>query len=159
MLSDAEDPLINRLAKRLWKRDLPKCTDIREELVAELNFSPNLPPKEHGVLLRKIDRVCMQAAEKLTQWSKDNSKDEPRILTDLGSRNCYSKFQDSKGPLNQIRIRKGNKVSDIVEKSALIRGQETFHFLRAYFDENDHEARKIVQSIKQDILKGDTDVD
>lgn len=159
MLIEAENDVIKTLAKRLQERNLPKCIDIREELVSKFNLHPNTPSEDRKKLLAKIKRICEELVEKYTEWSDGNLKNEPRIFIDIGSRNCYKQSQDSNGPLNQIRIRKGTDIIDIFESSSVVRGQETFHVFRVYTDENDQDAKDMIKLIKEDVVKKDREND
>jgi uncharacterized protein len=159
MLVDAADSAIQKLASRLRERRLLKCIDIREQLVSELGIVPKVPEDVRARRLKKLERIALGIEERLVEWSEENSKDEPRIVIDRASRDCYKKFQDSKGPLNQIRIRIGNEVLDMAESSRVVGDVESFELFRAYTDDMDEDAKEMVRSTKKDVTEGDSDAD
>ncbi len=157
MLVDAADPTVQKLARRLRERRLYKCIDVREYLVSKLGIAPKMPENERVPRLKKLERIVLRTEERLVEWSLKNSKDEPRILIDRTSRDCYKKFQDSKGPLNQIRIRIGNKIFDMAESSRVVGAVESFKIFRVYVDDMDEDAKKMVDSIKKEVVDGEKD--
>jgi hypothetical protein len=70
---------------------------------------------------------------------------------DRAVRDPYKRFEESKGPLNQIHIRLGgDKIFDVAECSSVIGGIETFELFRAYV--TDAEAKSAVEKIVREEL-------
>lgn len=86
--------------------------------------------------------------EKLIGWSSERSNGFPRIITDRAIRDPYKRFQESKGPLNQILIRTASdEIVDVAEFSPVVAAIESFELFRAYVDGNDDEARVAIDGI------------
>lgn len=148
MLREASDPQIAELASRLNDRRLPKCIDIYQMLISA--FAPEHAQTVEGrqELRRRVKRAVASIDEKLSGWSDERPSSTPRILVDKAERAPYRSFQDSKGPLNQIRIRvEDGSIVDVAESSRVVASIETFELFRAYCDESDAEARRAVITI------------
>ena len=101
MLADAADGRVRDCAGRLQYRKLPKCVDVRRQLITALGLGKVTDPKERTELEKKLDRLIVSIESKLNKWAEKNSTDEvPRILTDRATRDPYKRFEESKGPLN-----------------------------------------------------------
>lgn len=158
MLIDAPDPLIRDLATRLRDRRLPKCIDIHQRLVSAIAPEHATTGEDREARRKRLKRAISSIEERLQAWSNEKSDAAPRILTDSAARAPYKSFQDSKGPLNQIRIRVGgDRILDMAESSRVVAGIETFELFRAYFDDADPEARKVVNNIVEEELRSDGD--
>ncbi|HRI92082.1 MAG TPA: HD domain-containing protein [Accumulibacter sp.] len=158
MLDEAPDPLVRDLATRLRDRRLPKCVDIYQRLVSVMApaHAPTLQDRE--ARKKRLKRAISSIEERLQAWSNEKSEIIPRILTDKAERPPYKSFQDSKGPLNQIRIRLGNqKILDLEESSRVVAAIETFELFRAYFDEADSEAKNMIESVVNEELRSNGD--
>ena len=108
----------------------------------------NVPKsKERAELEKKLDRLTVSIESKLNRWSERNSRDEaPRILTDRAMRDPYKRFEESKGPLNQIHIRLAdNQILDVASCSSVIAAVESFSLFRAYV--RDEAAAKAVEDM------------
>jgi len=63
-------------------------------------------------------------------------------------RDPYKRFQESKGPLNQIHIRVADdSILDAAECSSVIAAIEKFELFRAYIDKEDADAEETVNQI------------
>jgi uncharacterized protein len=63
-------------------------------------------------------------------------------------REPYKRFQESKGPLNQIRIRTENgSLVDLGERSKVVAAIEPFRLFRLYFSDSDSEAQSFIESL------------
>ncbi len=148
LMFEADDPLIEQFSARLWKRDLRKCIDVRERLLAK---SEHLPPDERGKLLMQL---TTDVADDVQSWSDANSHDIPRILIDRDERKPYKHFDDSKGPLNQILVRtESGGVRDLAEVSTTVARIEEFQLFRAYVDQNDDKAKNAINTSIENALK------
>jgi uncharacterized protein len=149
MLVDAPDAQIQDCAQRLRDRRLPKCIDLRHELVSAIGLNEAMSAEKREELKRKLERLVISIEKKLQQWSARNSGDGmPLILTDRAERDPYKRFQESKGPLNQIHIRlDDNRIYDVASCSPVIAAVETFELFRAYADEE--VARNAIKDIVQ----------
>jgi HD superfamily phosphohydrolase len=151
MLADAEDKQIRDCAIRLRDRKLPKCIDIRHELVSAIGLSARGSAEKRDELKKRLERLIGSIEKQLERWVEGNSDDSPRILLDRAVRDPYKRFQESKGPLNQIHIRLGDKIFDVAESSSVVAGIETFELFRAYV--TDTEAKSAVEKIVKDELR------
>lgn len=138
MMAEASDPLIADYAKRLRDRKLLKCIDIRDRLIHKLGGE--------NVDNDSIDKACASISELIDQWNIDNPKSSPRILVDQETREPYKRFEESKGPLNQIRIKTTNgDLVDLGERSRVVAAIEPFKLFRVYLSEDDTEAKNFVE--------------
>ena len=146
MLVEAPDPLVASFASRLWERRLPKCIDVLECLNSAIKPYRATSGEERDARRRRIERSIVSIEEKIQAWLNEKSEGIPRVLMDRTSRDCYKRFQDSKGPLDQIRLRRSDgDILDMAEGSRVIAGIDTFTIFRAYYSEGDDEARKMVE--------------
>ena len=153
MLVDSRDEQIQECAKRLRERRLPKCIDIRHILATKIGLGPTTPFRQRGELKKRLERSIASIETKLSTWAKANSTGAPRILTDRAVRDPYRRFEESKGPLNQIHIRlSGSEVLDVASCSPVIAAIESFELFRAYTD--DSEARSVVERVVNAQLRG-----
>jgi hypothetical protein len=71
-----------------------------------------------------------------------------RILVDEAAREPYKHFQESKGPLNQIRIRASNgELVDLGTCSRIVAAIEPFRLFRLYVSRTDELAAAFVESV------------
>lgn len=148
MLAEADDQLISESAARLRDRRLPKCIDIRAKLTAAVAAHGGLEETS-----KRIARLTELIRERLQAWSDAHSTACPRILVDYATRTPYKPFRQTTGPLNQILIRaEGDRICDMAERSPVVSGIETFELFRAYVDQDDHEARAVVETSIADEL-------
>jgi uncharacterized protein len=147
MLVDAADTQIHDCALRLRDRRLPKCLDLRHTLLSAIKLDQATSPKERDELKKRLERLIISIEKKLEAWaSKRSGEGIPLILSDRAERDPYKRFQESKGPLNQIHIRLAdNQIYDVASCSSVIAAIETFELFRAYVD--DDEARRAVEGI------------
>ena len=134
-LTEASDPTVQSLARRLQDRKLYKCIDVRESLLKRLGDDADEEVVEHA---------CQGIDTKITEWLATRTDVAPRIITDRAEREPYRRFQDSKGPLNQIRIRAGGGgLVDLVKRSKVVAAINMFKLYRVYV--SDAEAREFVE--------------
>jgi HD superfamily phosphohydrolase len=120
---------------RLRDRQLYKCIDVRERLLTKLGEDA----KEEVV-----ERACQKVDATITEWLASKIDVAPRIITDRAEREPYKRFQESKGPLNQIRIKtSGGELVDLVKRSKVVAAISTFKLYRVYV--SDAEARQFVE--------------
>lgn len=154
MFVEAEDKLIAEFATRLRERKLPKCVDVRERLNSLIQPDRAATPEEREGRRKKIERAVVSIEEAILEWTKAKCPDVPRILMDREERACYKRFQDSKGPLNQIRIRANGGIFDMAETSKIVAGTDSFALFRAYIPEGDNEARKMIDdAVEQEVRR------
>jgi HD superfamily phosphohydrolase len=148
MLSEASDKILSECATRLRDRRFLKCVDIRNRLISEIAPRDLSSSAGRDDLKVKLERLIPSIDEQLQQWSEQRSDGLPRILTDYAVRDPYKRFQDSKGPLNQIQMRTtdGN-IRDMAEVSSVVAGMQTHELFRAYINADDSEARAAVEAI------------
>lgn len=154
LLVEAADPLIRSCAQRLRDRRLPKCNDLRRKLIASMAPEPPKDAEGREKLKKTLTQPATLIKEELEAWSKKNSNDGPRILVDDAERDPYKRFQESKGPLNQIHIRSDDdRILDMAKSSLVVAALEPFVVLRAYADEDDAEAKKVIDDVTERIIK------
>ena len=94
----------------------------------------------------------------MQEWIDNNSSSAPRILIDRAHRNPYREFQETKGPLNQIRIRTASgKIFDLAEHSPVVAALENFVLFRAYVDRLDTDATIMVERTVNQVLEEKAD--
>ena len=158
MMAEAEDDEIRELARSLQNRTLPKCLDILTKLTDEIDLGRMAEPSDREEAAKKIDRLVALIEEQLNDWSEKNSKGAPRILIDRARRSPYTRFQEAKGPLNQIRIRTGpNTILDLAEHSPVVAAIANFELFRAYVWPIDGESGVMVERIVNQVLKENND--
>lgn len=144
MLADAKHPTIAQYAVRLRDRRLYKCIDIRAEVSRELG--------EAASDLTRVEKACSAIEQVIEQWKQDNACSPPRLLIDRAVREPYKRFQESKGPLNQILIRTAEgALVDLGERSKVVAAIEPFQLFRAYIASDDTKARTfLLDTIKKE---------
>ena len=137
LLADAKDETVRNLAVRLRDRRLYKCIDVREQLKTKLG--------EHAKE-EVVEQGCQNLEAKIADWLATKSDVTPRIITDKAIREPYKRFQASKGPLNQIRIKSSSgELVDLVKRSKVVAAISTFKLYRVYV--SDEGARQFVDQI------------
>jgi HD superfamily phosphohydrolase len=138
LLIDSKDKIISDLASCIYGRKIYKCIDIYEKVK-----KPDRGTSPSGIELKE------RLKEKLKELSlRYNKEAAPRILIDEDVRDPYKKFQEDKGPLNQIRMRNSsNSIIDIANQSKIINAIQTFKFFRVYVKKDDTEAQKMINSL------------
>ncbi len=151
LMASAKDIIISEFAGRLRDRRLYKSFDVHAELKRKLSEIDGKSLKGRAALMRqgRIEQSYVDINEKVTEWMSDNKRGIPRILSDKATREPYKDFQESKGPLNQIRIRTNEtkNLVDLGERSKLVAAIEPFNLFRLYFDSSDEDALKFIQAL------------
>jgi uncharacterized protein len=139
LMADASDPLTSNFAVRLRDRRLYKCIDIRSRLRPLLG--------DIVEATARTDKVCESVKERVQVWVSENPVDCPRILIDEATREPYKPLQESKGPLNQIRIRTSDgELVDLGVRSPIVRAIEPFRLSRICFSDSDTDARAFIEN-------------
>ena len=136
LTAEAGDPLIQDFSRRLQKRILYKCIDVRERLL------------QKGIRAGNIALLVEEIRENIQEWTYTNQdQDKPtRILVDAGKREPYKRIEEEKGPLNQIRIKTSTgKIVDINEQSSIIEAIRPFEFFRVYTADADSAAKAFIE--------------
>lgn len=142
LLADAKDPIVKDLSIRLRDRKLYKCIDVREQVRQRMGTRASATKEVD------VDRVCQSVRQSIEEWISEQDFDSPRLLSDEGVREAYKRFQESKGPLNQIRIRtESDSFVDLGERSEVVGAIEPFRFYRLYSPEEDDEIRRFVEKL------------
>jgi uncharacterized protein len=137
MMAGAKDTLIREFATRLRDRKLFKCIDVREQLSHRLgkDAKSNL-----------LDDACASIGRELQAWEKKQNPECPQILIDDATRIPYRKFQESKGPLNQIMIKTSNgALIDVAQTSKLVVASEPFKLFRVYISRGNVVAENFIK--------------
>jgi HD superfamily phosphohydrolase len=152
VMSDASDQIASELATRLRDRRLYKCIDVRirlsEDFGEEAAGVRERTEAEFEDVSRKVERACVFIKERVEEWLLENVSEAPRILIDETVREPYKKLQESKGPLNQIRIKTdANILVDLGERSRVVRAIRPFRIFRLYYAERDDEALRFINGL------------
>ena len=150
LLADASDGSVSELARRLRDRKFLRVIDIRERLRHEL------PQATSGESRQVLDKKCASIAQKIEEWSSTKTDTTRRILSDSAKRHPYKALEESKGPLNQIRIRTSSgKLVDLGEQSKVVAAIEPFQLFRVYLSREDSEASELVEKlVKEEVANG-----
>lgn len=147
MMVEAEDAIIGDYARRLWRRDLPKCFDVRQWFEEQIPLASDADRKAREERRARIHIHCDRVVETFDEWSNNRSPSAPATFIDQDRRTPYKKFQDSQSLLNQILIRSGAGYVDMAEISSVVASAETFEVCRVYLDGGDTEAKSMVENI------------
>ena len=140
LLAEAPDKTISEFARRLRDRKLFKCIDVRTRIEHRLGADGS---PEKSV---EVDKACAEVGERIKEWAAANTSTAPRILVDQAIREPYKLLQESKGPLNQIRIRtSAGELVDLGEQSRVVRAIEPFRLFRVYCSDSNDSAREFVE--------------
>jgi len=149
LMCDASDHVLSSLASRLRDRKRLKCIDIRHEIERSLGWETASDNQQD------VEVACKAIESKVQDWLVSRKDGLPSILIDNGVRVPYREYDESKGPLNQIRIRVTDDPSanhiDIRDRSKIVRAIDPFKFNRLYID-ND-ESEKFVHGIIVEEIK------
>lgn len=139
LIAKASDPLLAATADDLRFRRLPKAIDVGRQLA--------------GGHLAPDARKTAKFSRLLSEARKANQSLNYRILWDRSSRNPYKRGSyDSPKAIQRIHILVDGKPTDLAEESAVVRALMPFEVNRLYTRPDDHEARKVVESIVQEAL-------
>ncbi|MBN7804831.1 HD domain-containing protein [Agrobacterium rosae] len=144
LFAESDIPAISEAARRLKDRRLYKAIDIRQSLSVSFDDT-----KEGRV---ELDERCSEIEQKIREkndlWKVHSPDKLKRILVDKTKRDPYKPMTESKGPLNQIRIKTSdNGAEDLGAVSKVVNAIRPFEVLRAYHSPDDHEAREFLISI------------
>lgn len=143
MLEKSKDDVVSNFASRLRWRNLYKSIEFDKNMICH-----DMDDKEY---LTTVEGLKSRA----DAWSDEKSKDGiPRILTDDISRDPYKKFDEEKGPLNQMLIVDiDGKPVDLAVKSEVVRSMNKHKCLRFYISSDDDEAKKFVNDLLEGVRK------
>jgi len=146
-IAGAPDEALRSLAARLRDRKLYKSVDVRDRIKSGLGA--DRIESEPAL----FEEICVAVEEKIIAWQHENASTVARIMVDRAERKPYNKLQESKGPLNQIRIRTvEGRLVDLGDRSRVVRAIEPFRLFRIYAAEEDTLATNfITQTIREEI--------
>lgn len=147
MMVEADDEIVADFARRLWRRELPKCIDVRQWFEHEIPPIRNADQKQRAERAAKILVHCHNVVSAFDEWARDRSGPEHATFVDQDRRTPYKKFQDSQSLLNQILVRYGEDHVDMAEISPVVASAETFEVCRIYITDGDTEAKCMVENI------------
>jgi hypothetical protein len=145
MLALATNPAIAELATRLRDRKLYRCLDVKE-----LAARDSKDPRDE----RQVEKSCVRILDKLRAWVDDHHDERHRLLIDRAARAPYRSFDESKGPLNQIRIRSAQSLDlvDIESRSAVVNAIPVLKIWRVYIPRDDDNLLKLVEQTVKEVL-------
>jgi HD superfamily phosphohydrolase len=138
MMVEARDQIISDFSRRLRDRELFRCYDVRDLVAKEIGdpASPALIDAASGAILQRVK-----------EWLAEKCGKRPRVLIDEAEREPYRRFQESKGPLNQIMLSKGNGVLvDVATLSNVVAAIQPLKLFRLYTARNDDGAIQFIES-------------
>ena len=148
LMCDASDDTLRTIAIRMRDRKRLKCIDIRHELEQGLGWEAASKLPEY------VELACESIEKKAKEWLANKNDELPSILIDKGVRVPYREFDESKGQLNQIRIRvaRGSDTThiDLRERSNVVRAIDPFKFNRFYIG-NDESEKFVHGLVKEEI--------
>lgn len=140
LLIASDDTQIAELASRLLNRKLMRCFDVRAEIKKCLR--DNLTSEEVEEL---TNRSAAKILEKAEIWRKSR---QDQVFLDEYTRSPYKKINESKGPLNQIRVKvAGGRTLDLSEISPVVKAIRPYKLFRYYIDRDDGESVKALSKI------------
>lgn len=149
LMKNAKDGCVSELAGRLKDRRFYKSIDVRQNIStaigAKVNAHNTLEIEEEE---KAVEQIAIQVKNRISKFNDAIGSDVPRIIWDATERKPYKKIQESKGPLNQIRIEvPGGGLEDLDEMSRVVRAIRPCKVARAYFREDDQEAKNQIKDI------------
>lgn len=142
-LTEADDETVKDLSRRLRDRRLYKCIDVRERMSIELG---------DGAEEEIVEQACQKVDTRIAERLALKADVVPRIISDRAEREPYKRFQESKGPLNQILIRTGRpgggELIDLVKRSKVVAAIKTYKLYRVYVSDTDS-AQFVEKTIKE----------
>lgn len=149
LLGSAQDTCIAEAAQRIGKRDLYKSIDVREKIRIKLGIESSTDTHSLVVLNWACESVSRKVRGRQNALSKGRPDQLSRMLWDTDEREPYRRFQESKGPLNQIRI-KQSRDGDFVDlglRSKIVNSIESFKLDRVYVSRDDDDSREFIEKI------------
>jgi hypothetical protein len=145
MLAYSKDPVIVELSERLRDRKLYQCLDIMRLVEQAYRPGVDAPQSEH---------CCAEVFIRLEAWQAENAGSCHQMLLDHDKREPYKRFTESKGPLNQMRIRSehSNELVDIVTRSLVVNAIPTIEFWRVYVPRDRAQFRKVVDETVREVV-------
>lgn len=144
MMANARNQFVSDMARRLRDRKLFKAIDVRQKAAAWAN-DRSLPD---GLRSEAIERIHVGTKVEIEDAYKKDQSLRQRVMIDEGERPPYKKFDETKGPLNQIRIRvEGGEHVDLGVRSKVVKAIDPFKFFRVYVADEDAEMKSWVESL------------
>ena len=145
LLSEAEDPVVAKLAVALKDRRLPECIDIRRGVEEGM---PRIADEGRPKHRARIKLACSNIVSALKKHMESMAAGAEPVLVDQYSRPPYKRYKFQYAA-NRILIRAGGTppVRDMAELSPVIAGAEDYEICRAYVFRDDTAARDMVWNI------------
>jgi HD superfamily phosphohydrolase len=148
-LCDAKDKVVANLALRIRDRKTLKCFDVRDYIRKKLPAGGG----QSDDIERSINRISLSSLEKIELWKKTSGCET--LFKDEASRSPYKRFEESKGPLNQIMVRNHDgSLIDIGEYSPIVASIPRFDVLRYYFDRDNEVSDILCKLVDEEIGHG-----
>jgi HD superfamily phosphohydrolase len=139
MMAGAKDKDISHFARCLRDRRLYKCVDVRERLAGELRDKGRLDDL-------RLDKGCAKIQRRIESWIDEKGIAPSKILIDQGKREPYKRFQEDKGPLNQIMVKSSDgRLHDLVNFSPAVKAIKAFKFFRVYVPRDNREVLDFIE--------------
>jgi HD superfamily phosphohydrolase len=157
LMALSDDEVLRHLAIHLKDRKRLKCIDVREEFERSLGWQATTDNSS------AIDRSCAKIELHAENWVKSRADTIPALFLDHGVRPPYRQLDETKGPLNQIRIKVGREKDapniDIRDRSRIIAAIQPFKFNRIYVahDESERFVHGLIREEIDNVRKGNAD--
>ncbi len=148
LMASAKDKIIAEAAQRLGERRLYKSIDVREKARIQLGLENSSSGQDELRVDLVCDKIQHRLRGKITSLRKSNNGKLSPMLYDKDKREPYRRYSESKGPLNQIRIKlpSGNLV-DLGERSKIVKSIESFKLDRVYVADRLGESHEFVERV------------
>jgi uncharacterized protein len=151
LMAGAKDKCIAEAAQRLRDRNLYKSIDIREQVQIRLGTEGSANTND----ALRVDLVCdaiqKRVKTKIGNMRRRSPGSLSPMLSDKDKREPYRRYNEDKGPLNQIRIKlPGGDLVDLGERSGIVSSIESFKLDRIYLAEKLGESRDFVERTIQE---------
>lgn len=152
LLCDADDQILSQFSDRLLNRKLFKCYDIRAEITHMCDPQNSMETQN----IEQIEKCCASVELKLQEWQNAQEGRVPRIITDKAERKPYKTGDGSNGQTEQINVRTdGGELIDIRQRSEIVKYLSSYKLTRAYYDETDTDAKRVIEQKIQDVVKSE----
>lgn len=149
LFQEAEDPVINTLARRIVSREIYPAIDvwkIADQITSEKRYFQKMSASERS---KEIHIICKDVCSDISHNKKFLQKN---CFYDAYDRPIYKAKNIQGGDPQQINIKVGEEFFDIASISPLVASAASFNIHRIYYDDkNDNFAAKIEKSIRSAI--------
>jgi uncharacterized protein len=107
MMIEADDDAVADYANRLWRRNLPKCVDVRQFFEQKIRLTPNAGHEERAVRAARIQLHCNNVVSTFDDWATGRAF--PTFI-EKDRRTPYKSFKNRKLFLIRSSFARGESV-------------------------------------------------